>query len=93
MEFLTDSIRDCSGNVQQCGESGCTLERKARPHSAEPLQLKGDARIIKDMAEGRRVFTDAKHSRPSGCKNSVSTAHVRGSCGEHATWTPEPAAG
>ena len=32
------------------------------------------------MAEGRRVFTDAPQNSTCGCKNSVSTAHVREPC-------------
>ena len=44
---------------------------KPDPIAIKPLQLWGNARIIKDMAEGRRVFTDAIYSRPSGCGNSI----------------------
>ena len=33
------------------------------------MQLWGNAHIIKDMAEGRRVFTDAPQNSTCGCKN------------------------
>ena len=43
---------------------GCCTASLAKPDplAAKPLQLKGNALIMMSMAEGRRVFTDAKHS-------------------------------
>ena len=42
LKHLRNRVRDCSGNVQQCGEGGCTLERKARPHSNKALAAMGE---------------------------------------------------
>ena len=58
---------------------------KPDPLATKPLQLKGVARIIKDMAESRRVFTDATHSSSRGCKNSI----ARLATGSRATWALE----
>ena len=63
------------------------------PLAAKALQLKGNARIMINMSEGRRVFTEATQGSICGCKKLESTAHVRESCGERAIWTPERAAG
>ena len=41
---------------------------KPDPIAIKLLKLWGNARIIKDMIEGRRVFTDARKGSQSGCK-------------------------
>lgn len=44
------------------------IQAETRPHSGRALQTAGNARIIKDMTAGMRVFTDATQSSPSGGK-------------------------
>ena len=58
---------------------------KPDPIAIKLLKLWGNARIIKDMIEGRRVFTDATHSSIRGCKNSI----ARLATGSRATWALE----
>ena len=58
---------------------------KPDPIAIKPFKLWGNARIIKDMAEGRRVFTDAIYSRPSGCENLGKHGFCKKTCGEPGT--------
>ena len=58
---------------------------KPDPIAIKLLKLWGNARIIKDMIEGRRVVTDATHSSIRGCKNSI----ARLATGSRATWALE----